>query len=110
MNFNILRVQFTHSMRTFGIRCLPSFQNKPVLITTHHFIKANTRSITRLSNNNAHKILFRRQYNTSERSRKSIVGRGKTDERSSLTIGQKGTYMSGIFFFFLLISLPLGIN
>ncbi|PKC72080.1 TIM21-domain-containing protein [Rhizophagus irregularis] len=89
MNFNILRVQFTHSMRTFGIRCLPSFQNKPVLITTHHFIKANTRSITRLSNNNAHKILFRRQYNTSERSRKSIVGRGKTEERSSLTIGQK---------------------
>lgn len=104
MNFNILRVQFTHSMRTFRIRCLPSFQNKSVLITTHLFITANTRSITRLSNNNAHKVLFRRQYNTSDRSRKSIAERGKTEEKGSLTIGQKGTYMSGIFFINIVIS------
>jgi hypothetical protein len=100
MNFNILRFQFTHSLRTFRIRCLPSFQNKSGLITTHPFITANTRLITRLSDNNSHDTLFRRLYNASNSSRKNIVERKKTEERSELTIRQKGTYMSAIEIFF----------
>jgi len=94
MNFNILRVQITHSIRTFGIRCSPLLQNKSTLITTKPFITANTRLVTSLSNNNnANKTLFRRQYNTntpSRRSYKSIVEREKAKERSELTTGQKG--------------------
>ena len=109
MSFNILRVQFTHSIRTFGIRCLPSFRNKSTLITTKPFITANTRLVTSLSNNNNYnKTLFRKQYNTSTRSRgssRSIVEREKAKGRGELTMGQKGIYMLGIeklilFFFF----------
>ncbi|GES99984.1 mitochondrial import inner membrane translocase subunit Tim21 [Rhizophagus clarus] len=85
MNFSILR---THSIRIFGIRYLPSFQNKSIPITTYPFITANTRSLTRLSNN-VHKTLFIRQYNTSNPLRKSLVEREETKERGELTTGQK---------------------
>src|SRR4051794_7472100 len=94
MSFNIFRVQFTPSIRTFGIRCLPSFQNKYILITTKSFVAANAKLIPSLSNNN--KTLFRRQYNTStplhrsNSNSKSIVEREKAKEWSEMTTGQKG--------------------
>src|SRR5687768_146570 len=93
MSFNILRI------RTFGIRCIPSFQNKHTLITTKPFVRANAKLITSLSNkNNVNKILFRRQYNTNTPSRrsntssKSIIEREKAKEWGELTMGQKGIY------------------
>ena len=52
MSFNILRVQFTNSIRTFGNRCFPLYQNKPILVTTKPFVANNTKLITRLSSNN----------------------------------------------------------
>src|SRR5688572_15447584 len=100
MNFNIFRVQFAPSVRTFGIRCLPSFQNKSTSIATKPFIVANAKLPTSLSNNNnVNKTLFRRQYNTNTSSYKnnsspgSIVEREKAKEWSKMTTGQKGIHI-----------------
>ncbi|RIA95413.1 TIM21-domain-containing protein [Glomus cerebriforme] len=104
MSFNILRIQFIHSIRTFGIRCSP-FQNKSITIPfitvnakqnksiSKPFITVNAKFIASLSNNNnASKALFGRQYVTSipsRRSSKSIVEREKAKEWGEMTIGQK---------------------
>jgi hypothetical protein len=96
MSFNIFRVQFAPSLRTFGIRCLPSFKNKSTLIITKRPVVANAKLITSLSsNNNANKILFRRQFNTNTPSHKNnsnLVEREKAKEWSKMTTGQKGTH------------------
>lgn len=115
MSLNIFRVQFAHSIRTFGIRCLPSLQNKSTLLTTKPFIATNSKLITSLSNNNnANRTLFRRHYNTSTPLHKSnsnprsLVEREKAKEWNQMTTGQKGIHrlksLINIIFFFVLLN------
>ncbi|CAG8646783.1 16066_t:CDS:2, partial [Funneliformis caledonium] len=100
MNFNILRLQITHSIRPFGIRRLHSFQNKSILIIRKPFVTTSTKLNPNLSNkNNAEKsFLNRRKYNTTSSTlntnpsrrnntgSKSIIERKKTKEWSEMTI------------------------
>ncbi|CAI2185868.1 14545_t:CDS:2 [Funneliformis geosporum] len=102
MNFNILRVQFTNSIRTVGIRRFPLFQNKSILIIRKPFVTTSTKLNPSLSNKNhtEKSFLYKREYNTtstvnttpSRRSNtgsKSIVEKKKAREWSEMTIGQK---------------------